>query len=98
MHPYRPSFLYIFYPSISTNVFPLFSRVDPVWAVREASKDWPATSYWLHNLIDLEYWKRCWIIQEIRQARDIHVYFGSYQKHNWMPWSTLASRHRLRPS
>jgi len=64
-------------------------RWDPVWATQEASKDWPATAHWLHRLIDQEYWKRCWIIQEIRQAREIHIYFGSHREHGWMPWSTF---------
>ncbi|KAH8885815.1 HET-domain-containing protein, partial [Thozetella sp. PMI_491] len=38
---------------------------DPVWAQQEADKDWQATAYWLHSLLDQEYWKRCWVVQEI---------------------------------
>jgi hypothetical protein len=65
------------------------SQWDLEWASREADRDWPATAHWLHGMLDQEYWKRCWIVQEIRQARSIHVYFGSHWLIGQMPWSTF---------
>src|SRR5258706_805632 len=59
---------------------------DLDWALREADKDWPATAHWLHRIMDQEFWKRCWIVQETRQARSIRVYFGNHWLIGQLPW------------
>jgi hypothetical protein len=52
------------------------------WAVAHASLYPHAAVYWLYLLSEEEYWKRCWIIQEIGMASSIHIRIGSKS----IPW------------
>jgi hypothetical protein len=52
------------------------------WAARKATEDWPVTRYWLYLLTHEEYWKRCWIVQEISMASRIRVVSGR----SALPW------------
>jgi hypothetical protein len=52
------------------------------WAVAHATLYPRAAIYWLYRLSEEEYWKRCWIIQEITVASNIVVHSGSVP----IPW------------
>jgi Heterokaryon incompatibility protein (HET) len=52
------------------------------WAVCKANEDWPVTKYWLYLLTQEEYFKRCWIVQEIAMAARIRVLSGKSS----VPW------------
>ena len=52
------------------------------WAIAHASLYPQAAIYWLYLLTEEEYWKRCWIIQEVGMASSIRVHFGSQS----IPW------------
>jgi hypothetical protein len=52
------------------------------WAVERASLYPQAAMYWLYLLGEEEFWKRCWIIQEVGMASSVQVYFGS----QFIPW------------
>jgi hypothetical protein len=52
------------------------------WAISKANAFPQAAIYWLYRLSEQEYWKRCWIIQEIGMANDVRVYFGTQS----IPW------------
>lgn len=57
------------------------------WAVRKANDYWPVTKYWLYLLTQEEYWKRCWIVQEIGIASKIMVHSGRHA----IPWQELIT-------
>jgi hypothetical protein len=59
------------------------------WAVERANEYWPAARYWLYRLIQEEYWKRTWIVQEIGMASRIRVHFGR-QSITWAEFIKLA--------
>jgi hypothetical protein len=59
------------------------------WAVERANEYWPAARYWLYRLIQEEYWKRAWIVQEIEMASRIRVHFGR-QSITWPEFIKLA--------
>ena len=52
------------------------------WGVAHATLFPRAAMYWLYLLSEEEYWKRCWIIQEVGLASNIQVHFGSVP----IPW------------
>jgi hypothetical protein len=52
------------------------------WAASKATGDWSVTKYWMYLLIHEEYWKRCWIVQEIAMASRIRVVSGR----SALPW------------
>jgi hypothetical protein len=52
------------------------------WAASKATDDWPVTKYWLYLLTNEEYWKRCWVVQEIAMASRIRVVSGR----SGLPW------------
>jgi hypothetical protein len=52
------------------------------WATAHASLYPQAAIYWLYLLAEEEYWKRCWIIQEVGMASSIQVHLGSQS----IPW------------
>lgn len=64
------------------------------WATSKATVNWPVTKYWLYLLASEEYWKRCWIVQEIAMASTIRVYSG----HSTIPWMELMKLMRLHKS
>ncbi|KAF4332119.1 het domain protein [Fusarium beomiforme] len=51
--------------------------VDGQLAVRMADKYPDAVQYWLYLIVTEEYWKRCWVIQELVVARRIQIRVGS---------------------
>ncbi|KAK4234774.1 heterokaryon incompatibility protein-domain-containing protein [Achaetomium macrosporum] len=51
------------------------NRLDS-WVIATADKYWETTQYWLMQLMLEEYWKRCWIVQEIGSALSIQIYAG----------------------
>jgi hypothetical protein len=61
------------------------SEMSIDWLLGNAEMYWPATHYWLYRLIEEEYWKRCWIIQEIGMASNIRVFFGQHT----LPWDAF---------
>lgn len=61
------------------------------WAVRKATADWPVTKYWLYVLTHEEYWKRCWIVQELAMASRIRVISGR----SALPWHDFLQLLRL---
>jgi len=52
------------------------------WGVAHATLYPHAALYWLYLLSEEEYWKRCWIIQEVGLASNIQIHFGSVP----IPW------------
>jgi hypothetical protein len=48
---------------------------DTTRTLREAEEEWPGTATWMFSLMNAEYWKRCWVIQELRMASDIYVLY-----------------------
>jgi hypothetical protein len=63
------------------------------WAVALASLYPHAAVYWLYLLSEEEYWKRCWIIQEIGMASNIHIHIGS-QPIPWVEFIKLINWYR----
>ncbi|KAK4227339.1 heterokaryon incompatibility protein-domain-containing protein [Podospora fimiseda] len=61
-------------------------RVSLAWA----EDYWNTAEYWLTRLA-LEYWNRCWIVQEIGVAVDIDIYFARQA----IPWSGLVTLMRM---
>ncbi|KAK6083220.1 HET domain-containing protein [Seiridium cupressi] len=61
------------------------------WAVKQADMYWGSASYWLFQLAIEEYWKRCWIVQEIGSALAIDVYAGPQP----IPWRSFIQLMRL---
>jgi hypothetical protein len=56
-----------------------FEESDPStwtssWVESTVSSYWETTSWWLQQLMMEEYWKRCWVVQEIGSALSIEVY------------------------
>lgn len=47
------------------------------WSVRMANKYPDPVGYWLYLIVTEEYWKRCWVIQELIVARRIQIRVGS---------------------
>lgn len=62
------------------------SRWRDGWAAEMTNKYWGSTSYWLYLLASQEYWKRCWIVQEVGMARSIQVYSGP----TVIPWERFV--------
>ena len=63
---------------------------DVTKTLRKAEEEWPGTATWIFSMMNAEYWKRCWVIQELRMASDIYVL---YHVPNWymskseaVPW------------
>lgn len=46
------------------------------WAVTRATDSWAVTKYWLYVLTQEEYWKRCWIVQEVTMASRLRLLSG----------------------
>ena len=44
------------------------------WVEKTADEYWGTTAYWLRQLMMEEYWKRCWVVQEIGSGLSIEVY------------------------
>jgi hypothetical protein len=63
------------------------------WAVSQASLYPQAAIYWLYLLSEEEFWKRCWIIQEVGMASRIQVHFGS-QSIAWVEFIKLVNWYR----
>jgi hypothetical protein len=63
------------------------------WAVAQASLYPQAAKYWLYLLSEEEFWKRCWIIQEVGMASSIRVHFGS-QSIAWVEFVKLVNWYR----
>ncbi|KAK9423324.1 putative Heterokaryon incompatibility protein-domain-containing protein [Seiridium unicorne] len=61
------------------------------WAVKQADMYWGSASYWLFQLAIEEYWKRCWIVQEIGSALAVDVYAGPQP----IPWRSFIQLMRL---
>lgn len=61
------------------------------WALQTASEYWESTHYWLVQLALEEYWKRCWVVQEIGSGLTIDVYAGRQP----IPWTEFAKLMRL---
>jgi hypothetical protein len=58
------------------------SELHGNWATSKATDDWSVTRYWLYLLTQEEYWKRCWIVQELAMASRIRLISGS----STLPW------------
>ena len=56
------------------------------WAVQTASVYLDTTHYWLKQLALEEYWKRCWVVQELGAALEIDVYAGRQA----IPWAEFT--------
>ncbi|KIW04984.1 hypothetical protein, variant [Verruconis gallopava] len=70
---------------------------DPVtwntsWALENAQSYGASTLYWLNTITLEEYWRRCWIVQEVGLAQDIDVF---YAEHKSIPWDHLMLLYRL---
>jgi hypothetical protein len=52
------------------------------WAASKAAEDWAVTKYWLYLMTNEEYWKRCWVVQEVTMASRIRVITGR----SALPW------------
>jgi hypothetical protein len=63
------------------------------WAVAHASLYPQAAIYWLYFLCEEEYWKRCWIVQEVGMASSIQVHFG-LQSIPWVEFIKLINWYR----
>lgn len=61
------------------------------WAVSKATDYWSVTKYWLYALTQEEYWKRCWIVQEVAMASRIRLLAGR----STLPWSDFISLLKL---
>lgn len=72
---------------------------DVTKTLREAEEEWPGTATWIFSLMNAEYWKRCWIIQELRMASDIYVLYHvpswSKSKSEAIPWDIWIHLVRL---
>jgi hypothetical protein len=44
------------------------------WIKQTADDYWETTAWWLEQLMIEEYWKRCWVVQEIGSALSVQVY------------------------
>ncbi|KAM7195325.1 Heterokaryon incompatibility protein (HET) domain containing protein [Naviculisporaceae sp. PSN 640] len=53
---------------------------------KNAEKYWERTGYWLTELMLEEYWKRCWIVQEIGFGHSIQVYADRKP----IPWDSFV--------
>jgi hypothetical protein len=61
------------------------------FAVSKANDDWTVTKYWLYLLTQEEYWKRCWIVQEVAMASKIRVMSGQSS----LPWADFIQLMKL---
>ncbi|KAF2670184.1 hypothetical protein BT63DRAFT_412934 [Microthyrium microscopicum] len=68
-----------------------FSQWHGDWAISRATDEWAVTKYWLYLLTQEEYWKRCWIVQEIAMASRIRVVSG----YSALPWSEFIRLMKL---
>jgi hypothetical protein len=55
------------------------------WVEKTADEYWETTAYWLRQLMLEEYWKRCWVVQDIGSALSIEV----YAERKPIPWDKL---------
>lgn len=62
------------------------STWNPAWALQTAEAYWGSTHYWLEQLALEEYWKRCWVVQEIGSGLSIEVYAGRQS----IPWTRFV--------
>ena len=65
------------------------------WAVERASLYPQAAMYWVYLPGEEEFWKRCWIIQEVGMASSVRIYFGS-QSIPWVEFIKLVNWYRVR--
>jgi hypothetical protein len=63
------------------------------YAVSKAADDWTVTKYWLYLLTQEEYWKRCWIVQEVAMASKIRVMSG-YASLRWVDFVQLMKLYK----
>jgi hypothetical protein len=56
------------------------------WVVKTADEYWETTAYWLKQLMIEEYWKRCWVVQEIGSGLSIEV----YTERKPIPWDKFV--------
>jgi len=61
------------------------------WVVSKATDYWTVTKYWLYVLTQEEYWKRCWIVQELAMASRIRVLVGKSS----IPWPDFIKLMKL---
>ncbi|KAK3346456.1 heterokaryon incompatibility protein-domain-containing protein [Lasiosphaeria hispida] len=62
------------------------SRWTSVSVIEGAASYWEATHYWLTRIMSEEYWKRCWVVQEIGSGASIDVYAGRQP----IPWDRFV--------
>lgn len=53
------------------------------WRKDKAQAYWETTSFWLRRLMLEEYWKRCWVVQELGSGMKIDI----YAERKPIPWS-----------
>ena len=61
------------------------------WATTKANEHWPVTKYWLYTLTQEEYWKRCWVVQEIAMGSRIRV----FSRRSKLPWAEFVKLIKL---
>jgi hypothetical protein len=61
------------------------------WATSKATDDWAVSKYWLYLLTNEEYWRRCWVVQEIAMASRIRVVSGR----SGLPWHDFLQMVKL---